>query len=82
MHKTKIPESPYNRFLGQIKADITRIVKSEKCVTPHFIRDKTGYNWRTVKKYLDALAREGIVKEQRVGHIFVYTLQEESKYDE
>ena len=69
-------ESPYVRFLESIPKDIKRILLYESPLTPSLISKKTGYNWRTVKKYLDSMTREGIVKEQRVGRVFLYALKE------
>ena len=69
-------ESPYTLFLERIPTDIKRVLLNESPLTPNIISTKTGYNWRTVKKYLDSMAREGIVKEQRVGRVFLYALEE------
>ena len=72
---TKKSESPYRRFSKRIPKDIKDTLSYESPLSPHLISIKTGYNWRTVKKYLDIMAREGIVKEQRVGRVFLYTLK-------
>lgn len=68
-------ESPYTLFLECIPRDIKDVLSYESPLSPNLIRVKTGYNWRTVKKYLDLMVSEGIVKEQRVGRIFLYTLK-------
>jgi predicted transcriptional regulator len=69
-------ESPYALFLERIPEDIKHALLYESPLTPNIISARTGYNWRTVKKYLDSMAREGIVKEQRVGRLFLYALEE------
>ncbi|MBE9595087.1 MAG: helix-turn-helix transcriptional regulator [Proteobacteria bacterium] len=74
--KERKSESPYTLFLERIPTDIKRVLLNESPLTPNIISTRTGYNWRTVKKYLDVMAREGIVKEQRVGRLFLYTLDE------
>jgi DNA-binding transcriptional ArsR family regulator len=68
-------KSPHTLFLERIPKDIKDTLSYDSPMTPHIISVRTGYNWRTVKKYLDVMAREGIVKEQRVGRVFLYTLK-------
>jgi predicted transcriptional regulator len=75
MQERKI-ESQYALFLERIPRDIKHVLLYESPLTPSLISKKTGYNWRTVKKYLDSMTREGIVKEQRVGRVFLYALKE------
>ena len=67
--------SPYTEFLEKIHEDIKSALQKESPLTPSAISTRTGYNWRTVKRHLELLEREGLVREQRVGHVFIYTLQ-------
>jgi predicted transcriptional regulator len=67
--------------LDTIAKDIRDVIEDEQLVTPHLIHTKTGYNWRTVKKHLDALVDQGIVKGERIGHIFVYSMREGDQND-
>lgn len=70
--------SPYTQFLERIPGEIKSVLQKESPLTPGIISRRTGYNWRTVKKYLELLEREGIVEERRVGHVFLYAIREGS----
>ena len=73
-------QSRYSEFLESIHEDIKSVLLRESPLTPSAISKKTGYNWRTVKRHLDLLESEGLVREQRVGHIFIYTIQREGAF--
>lgn len=73
----KREQSPYSDFIEKVHNDIKNAIVKESPITPSAIRERTGYNWRTVKRHLELLENEGLVSGQRVGRVYIYTLQRE-----
>ena len=72
MNKIK---SPFKELSEKIPVDIRNALAQQSPASPEMLSRSTGYSWQTIKKQLDRMETEGLVESQRVGRVYIYTLQ-------
>ena len=72
MEKTK---SPFKELSEKIPVDIRDALAQQSPASPEMLSKSTGYTWQTIKRQLDRMEEEGLVESQRVGRVYIYTLQ-------
>ena len=74
MNKIK---SPFKELSEKIPLDIKNALAQQSPASPEMLSRSTGYTWQTIKRQLDRMEEEGFVESQRVGRVYIYTLQRE-----